>query len=252
VGTDLTTVEITLVVAAVFAGALVKSLTGMGFPLVAIPVMTLFLPTPTAVAVIAIPNAVQNLILVVQHRSARDGAVRLVPFCLAGVAGAALGAIVLSSAPEVIVRAALTVMLGVYLATNVVAPDIRVTPERAAVWTPPVGFVAGTFQGAIGISGPVVGTWHHGLRLGQEAFVFSVASVFAITGITQATVLGVRGELDGRLLVSLGLTVVMLVSVPIGGRLRRRLSVDRFRKVVLWLLTASCVSLTVDLIGRLA
>ena len=248
--TDLTSIEIALVVAAVFAGALVKSVTGMGFPLVAIPVMTLFLPTPTAVAVIAIPNAIQNMILVGQYRAARDQTRHLPVFCAAGIGGAVLGAFALSTVPEVIVRGVLAAMLAAYLLTVVLTPELHIPDRAVRPWSIPVGFAAGVFQGGIGISGPVVGTWHHGLRLTQQGFVLSVATVFMLTGTTQATVLGIRGELDGRLLVALGLTAVMFATLPIGARLRERLSVERFRTAVLVLLAVSCASLVADLVGR--
>lgn len=248
--TDLTTLEIALVVVAVFGGALVKSVTGMGLPLVAIPVMTLFLPTTTAVAVIAIPNIVQNVILVVQHRGARGATRHLLAFCAAGIPGAVLGAFALVTVPEWIIRAALALMLLAYLLTVSTAPELHIPDRRVGTWSSPVGFVAGLFQGAIGISGPVVGTWHHGLRLAQDAFVLSVATVFTLTGAAQVSVLAARGEFDGRLLVALGLTVVMLATLPLGARLRRRLSVDRFRTVVLVLLALSCASLVADLIAR--
>ncbi len=247
---DLTTTEIVLVVVAVFAGALVKSVTGMGFPLVAIPIITLFLPTPTAVAIIAVPNAVQNVILAVGHRGARSGTRHLLAFCSTGVVGAVIGAFALGTVDEVYLRIALTLMLGVYLVTVVATPHVEIPERQVARWAPPVGFVGGLFQGAIGISGPVVGTWHHGLRLTQDAFVLSVATVFALTGSTQAVVLGIRGELDGRLLVALGLTAVMLMTLPLGTRLRRALSVERFRNVVLVLLALSWVTLVADLVGR--
>jgi uncharacterized protein len=250
VHTDLSNVEIALVVAAVFAGALVKSITGMGFPLVAIPVLTLFLPTPTAVAIIAIPNLVQNAMLVVQHRSAWPRTRHLVVFCAAGIPGAVLGAFALVTVHEVIVRSTLAVMLAVYLLTATARPDLRVPDHRVRSYSAPVGFTAGVFQGGIGISGPVVGTWHHGLRLAQDAFVLSIATAFTLTGATQVAVLGVRGEFEGRYAVALGLTVIMLVTLPIGAHLRARLSVDRFRTFVLVLLGASLVSLVADLVRR--
>lgn len=249
---DLTALEITLVVVAVLAGALVKSVTGMGFPLVAIPVMSLFLPTPTAVAVIAIPNVVQNVILVAQHRTAWPETRHLARFCAAGVPGAVLGSIALVTVPEVVVRSALVAMLTAYLITTVVAPELRLPDRRVRAWSVPVGFGAGVFQGGIGISGPVVGTWHHGLHLRQDAFVVSVATVFSLTGAAQTSVLAARGQLDGRLLVSIVLTAIVLATLPVGVRLRRRLSVERFRTVVLVLLGISLVSLVFDLIGRLS
>ena len=249
--TDLTGLEVVLVIASVFAGALVKSVTGMGFPLVAIPVMTLFLPTPVAVAVIALPNIAQNLVLVVRHRSAWRRTRSVAVFCAAGVPGAVIGAIALGSVPESVVRGVLIVALGAYLATTIATPDFRISDARAVRWSGPAGFLAGVFQGCIGISGPVVGTWYHGMRLTQDGFVLSVATVFSLTGIAQASVLGARGEFDGRLLVALALTVVVFATVPIGEAIRKRISVDRFRTIVLWLLAGSGASLIVDLVRRL-
>lgn len=248
--TDLTTFEIAIVVAAVFAGALVKSVTGLGFPLVAIPVMTLFLPTPTAVAVIAIPNLLQNVVLVAQHRTAWSGTRHLLLFCGAGIPGAILGALALVTVPEVYIRAVLTAMLAAYLVTVASSTDVRIPDGLVRRWSGPIGFLAGLFQGGIGISGPIVATWHHGLHLSQHAFVLSIAAVFTLTGAAQVTVLGASGELDGRLLVALALTMVMFVTVPIGARLRRRLSGDGFRTVIVIILAGSCISLAIDLVAR--
>lgn len=245
---DLTTLQICLVVAAVFAGAFVKSVTGMGFPLVAIPIMTLFLPTPTAVAVIALPNVVQNAVLVVQHRDAVTERRHLARFCGAGIVGAVVGAAALTTVPEIAVESVLVAMLLAYLVTVLRTPEFRITPERSGRWSAPVGFVSGLFQGGIGISGPAVGTWHHGLRLSQAGFMFSIATVFSLTGLAQVTVLGVRGALDGRWLVSIGLTGVMFVTLPLGTRLRRRLSAEAFRSLVLVVLAGSCLSLVVELV----
>ncbi len=67
---DVTGVEIAIALVAVLVGALTKSVTGMGFPLVAIPVISLFVSVEDAVVVIALPNVVMNLVLCLGVRSA--------------------------------------------------------------------------------------------------------------------------------------------------------------------------------------
>lgn len=246
----MTGTEITIVITAFTLGAMVKSITGMGLPLVAVPIMTLFMPTETAVAVVAIPNAVQNLALVISHRSARSSTRNLLAFCAVGVGGAALGAISLSHVDEWILQLALVVMVAAYLISAVLHPNFEITSAVERWWTAPVAFVGGIFQGAIGISGPVVATWHHGLRLTQNAFVFSIASVFLITGTTQVSVLAFQGKLDGRLLVSLLLIVIVMVTVPIGRRLRDRLPIETFRRLILLLLAVSGTGIAADLLRQ--
>jgi uncharacterized membrane protein YfcA len=241
--------EIAIVVTAVLAGALVKSITGMGLPLVSIPIMALFVPTETAVVVIAIPNATQNLLLAVRHRDAPRESRHLAIFCASGVLGAAVGALSLGLVADRVTRLVLATMVATYVVTSLFAPRVRLGERGERYGTVPVGALAGLFQGGIGISGPVVASWHHGLRLSSDAFVFSVATVFLITGVTQAAVLAARGLFDGRILVSILLTALVLSTVPIGDRLRSRLTVDTFRRLVLVLLAGSCVALVADLVA---
>jgi hypothetical protein len=78
--------------------------------------------------------------------------------------------------------------------------------------------------------------------------VFSIATAFGLIGIVQTITLAARGHLEGRLLVSLLISVIVLSSVPFGPPLRRRLSGAAFDRAVLVLVIASCISLTVDII----
>jgi uncharacterized membrane protein YfcA len=243
--------EIAIVVAAVLLGALVKSITGMGLPLVAIPIMALFVSTETAVAVMAIPNVAQNLVLAVRHRHARHESRRLLQFCGASVIGAGVGALSLGLVADWVTRLVLVTMVAGYIVTTLVAPDVRIGDERERRAAAPLGLLAGVFQGGIGISGPIVGSWFHGLRLSADAFVFSISTAFLIAGATQSVVFGVRGTLDGRITVSVLLSVLVVATIPLGSRLRRRLSIETFRRLVLLLLAGSCAGMTVDLIGQL-
>ena len=102
------------------------------------------------------------------------------------------------------------------------------------------------------MSGPVVAAWHQGLRLPRDAFVFSIATAFGLIGTTQTITLAVNGHLEGRVLVSLAISAVVLISVPIGPPLRRRLSGAAFDRAVIGLVLASCISLTVDIVISLA
>jgi len=242
-GTDLA-----VVVVAVLVGGLVKSITGMGLPLVAIPIMTMFMPTETAVAVLAMPNVAQNVVLVYKFRQWRTSVGRLPMFCLAGVVGALAGAYVLDVVGERVLQLALLIMVAGYLVSTFTHPHFEIDERAERVGTIPVGALSGLFQGAIGISGPIVGTWHHGLKLHRDAFVFSIATVFTLTGTAQSVVLGVQGKYANRWGAIAVVAVIVLITVPIGSRLRTRLPAEWFERMVLVLLAVSCVSIVVDLV----
>lgn len=242
-GTDLV-----VVVAAVLVGGLVKSITGMGLPLVAIPIMTMFMPTETAVAVLAMPNVAQNVVLVYQFRQWRTSVRRLPTFCAAGVLGALAGAYALDVVGERVLQFALLIMVAGYLVSTITHPHFEIDDHTERVGTVPVGALSGLFQGAIGISGPIVGTWHHGLKLHRDAFVFSIATVFTLTGAAQSVVLGVQGKFTNRWGAIAVVAVIVLITVPIGSHLRTRLPEQWFHRMVLGLLGLSCISIVIDLV----
>ncbi len=245
----MTATEIAVIIAAVLVGSLVKSVTGMGFPIIAVPIMSLYTGPATAIAVIAIPNAAQNLGIAWSHRHARAETEGLLVFCGVGVLGAVAGALTLGVVPEDLTSAVLVVAITAWVLQTLRRPDLVVRPERRSLANPLAGALAGIFQGAAGISGPVVAAWHHGLRLSREAFILSIATAFLLTGTAQIAVLGARGELSGRLGVSAVLTIIVLGTIPIGSRLRDRLSGPAFERLVLVMVAASGLGLLVDILS---
>ena len=61
--------------------------------------------------------------------------------------------------------------------------------------------------------------------------------------------LAVRGDLDGRLGVSALLTVIVLATIPVGARLRSRLSGPTFERLVLALVAGSGIGILVDILS---
>ena len=237
--------EFAAVAAAVLAGSLVKSVTGVGLPIIAIPVMSLFIPVEEAVVIIAIPNAVMNLVLLVNVRHAAGDTHHLVVFNGAGVVGAVVGTFVLVSVSEEPLMIGLALVVLAYVATQARRGDGgHLDPAASRRWAPPVGFAGGVMQGAIGISGPVVASWAHAHRLPRDAYVFSVTVSFLLSGTTQIVVLGASGRLSGEpLALGLAAIVPILATVPLGARIRARLAGSVFDRIVLTLLSVSAAAL---------
>ena len=244
----MSTADLLIVGVAVVLGALVKSVTGMGLPLIALPIISSFVSPETGIAVLAIPAIVQNVGIVATNWHARSHTRGLLSFCLAGGVGVVLGTLSLGAVPEQVTLIALNATIISWLYQRLRNPDHRVSHDKERTYSPIAGVIAGVFQGGSGVSGPVVAAWHQALRLPRDAFVFSIATAFGLIGIVQTITLAARGHLEGRLLVSLLISVIVLSSVPFGPPLRRRLSGAAFDRAVLVIVIASCISLTVDII----
>ena len=241
--------ELAIVLAAVVLGSVVKAVTGMGLPIIAIPVAATFVDLETAVVVLALPNALANGVLALGEREHLRETRDLPVLAVTGVVGAIVGAVAFVRLPPEPLVAVLVSSIVIYVVAFFVAPDLRTGPERSRRLAPAVGFVAGAFQGAIGISGPIVGSWIHSYRLPRGAHILSVTTLFLLSGTTQLVVLTADGRLAGRLGATLLACIPVLASIPVGRRLRDRVSTRGFDLAVVAMLLVSVVALVARQVG---
>jgi uncharacterized membrane protein YfcA len=235
--------ELAIVLVAVIIGAIAKAVTGMGLPLIAIPIASLFVDVDDAIVVIAFPNMLANAFLAGRERSSYAETRDLPTLAIAGVVGAVAGTLLLVNIPETpLVVAVIVAILG-YVVLFFAHPEFRVGPTQSKRLAPIVGGVAGVFQGAVGISGPIVGSWIHSYRLARGAHILSVTSLFFITGLAQLVVLIGSGELSGRVAATLLACIPVFAAIPIGTRLRNSVSVRGFDLAIVGMLCVSAVAL---------
>ena len=238
--------ELAIVLVAVVIGAIAKAITGMGLPLIAIPIASLFVDVDDAIVVIAFPNVLANAFLAARERSSYPETRDLPTLAIAGVVGAVAGTLLLVNIPETpLVIAVIAAILG-YVVLFFAHPEFRVGPARSKRLAPVVGGVAGVFQGAVGISGPIVGSWIHSYRLPRGAHILSVTSLFFITGSAQLIVLISSGELSGRVVATLLACIPVFAAIPIGTRLRNSVSVCGFDLAIVGMLCISALALSLQ------
>lgn len=245
----MTTSQLTVIVLASAAGALVKGVTGLGYPVLAVPLIALVIGIEDAVVIVALPNLAANVYLCWEAREHRDGARdlgRLVGF---GALGAVVGTVALVNLPELPLRIALALTIAYFVVQFLRHPELRVDRATATRWSPVAGTVIGVMQGSVGVSGPVVATWLHGYRLPKETYVFSITLIFGVTGAVQIATLGGQGQFTGdRLLAAAAAAVPVAVCIPLGVRLRQRLAGPAFERAVLAVLVVSAISLVAEVL----
>lgn len=237
--------ELAIVLAAVVLGSTVKAITGMGLPLISIPIAALFVDLDDAVVTIAFANVLANAVLSFRERSHVHETRDLPVLAFAGIFGAVIGTVAFVNLPDEPLVIMLIVAIVAYVVHFFARPDFRVEPSRSKQLSPLVGGAAGLFQGAIGISGPIVGSWIHSYRLPRGAHILSVTSLFLVGGAAQFAVLVGTGQLSGRVIASLLACVPVLAAIPIGTRLRDRVSSTGFDRAIIAMLLVSIVALTI-------
>ncbi len=238
--------DLTVILVASAAGMFVKSVTGMGYPLFAIPLISLAVGVEHAVVIVSIPNAVANALLCWQARAGRSDSRDLLRLGSAGVLGAILGTTALVTLPEWPLLLLLVLAIAVFVLQFWRAKDRQISAHTSRRWSPLVGALAGLMQGAVGVSGPVVAAWLHGYRLERNAQVFSVTLLFLVSGVAQIVFLASSGAYTReRITVAALVLIPVLVMIPIGTRVRNRLSGPGFDRAILGVLAVSAIALLV-------
>jgi uncharacterized protein len=239
--------EFAVVLLASFAGALVKAVTGLGYPVIAVPLIAMAIGVEEAVVLVALPNLAANAFLCWESRDARPQTRDLGVLVVFGVVGAVVGTVALVRLPNEPLLVGLAVMVLVFVVVFLRHPQLTIHHSTARRGAPFVGTAIGLAQGAVGVSGPVVATWIHGYRLPPRAYVHAVTFIFGVTGFAQIVVLAVQGQFTvARLGGVLAASVAVGAATPIGLRLRSRLAGPTFERVVLAVLGVSAISLLVE------
>jgi uncharacterized protein len=174
-----------LVGAALLLAAFVKGATGLGFPLIATPMLALLLDIRTAVVVLILPN-----ILMDSAQTLRDGwpsevLRRFSSLIIPTIVGVFLGTTVLVKTPLWILNFSLGVMVIVFVVSNLLKFDFIVTPRAEKILSPISGFISGFLNGMTNAAGPTLAIYLYSLKLEKRAFVKTIATIFMVTKLSQ-------------------------------------------------------------------
>lgn len=233
---DLDIQTIALLTAALGAGAIVKGATGLGLPLVALPLLATVVGLQQAIGILVIPLIITNAYQVWAYQAARSGVgLAFLPrFLIGGFFGIAIGTWALGTFPERQLEIALGVMLYAYIGLRFVKPDFSLTQSAAVRIGAPVGLAAGILQGATGIAAPIFVTFLHALGLARSASVFAVSVIFLGFSTSHFAALIIAGIYRADwILLSLFALVPIVALMPVGEWLGRRASPETFGKMIL-------------------
>jgi uncharacterized membrane protein YfcA len=237
---------------AIGIGSLAKGMTGVGLPILAVPVLASFTSVEEAVVLMVLPGIAANGWLVITHRKwavLRDHR----GFLLLGLAGGFLGTWLLSFLDDHWLKLILAIWLGVYLLQYFSRRSYdRYFSGRGGL-APLLGIAAGTIQGASGISAPIVAPYFHANGLVRETYAFATAFTFLLFSAAQITAMS-RLELLTPERLSIGLIVVVptLLFTQLGIRWSRSFSERAFHNILLALFVAMEFKLVIDILRSIS
>lgn len=217
----------------IFAAMLVRTLTGFGSALLAVPLLSILLGAKYAVPFIMIYECLINLmILGIERRRLGSDLAGAWPLMLAGLAGVPIGAEVLMAASDQLLKGGMGVALIVF--SILLLRDLGPKLPRGGIASAASGLLAGFLGGSTGLPGPPIALLLRGQGFEKGEFrrvivLFLTAVDFAAFGYFLWAGLIDREMLD----TSLFFLPAMVLGFLAGGRAFGRVDEGSFRRLTL-------------------
>jgi len=231
------------VAATFFLAGIVKGVTGMGLPTVAMGILGWVVSPLTAAALLLVPSFVTNACQLLSGPSFGSLLIRFWPMMLTVALGTIAGSAMLTSGDTDMTTAALGIILVVYASYTLVARPLRVPLRWERTLEPMVGAATGLITGGTGVFVIPAVPYLQSLGLSKEELVQALGLSFTVSTIALAIGLGWHGRAFGAIWLASSLSVIpALIGIAAGQLIRKRISPSAFRRV--FLLGLFCLGLS--------
>lgn len=222
---------IAIVVATFFVAGVVKGVTGMGLPTVAMGVLGALLSPVSAAALLLIPSFITNVWQLASGPALKPLVIRLWPMMTTIIIGAVAGSAVIARGDARHTTLALGVALIVYAAYTLLARPLRVAAGTERYLSPLIGAVTGVATGATGVFVIPAVPYIQALDLERDELVQALGLSFTVSTVALAVGLAWHGALPAADLAMSGLALVpALIGMSVGQVIRQRISPTVFRR----------------------
>ncbi|MFQ5930613.1 MAG: sulfite exporter TauE/SafE family protein [Acidobacteriota bacterium] len=235
-----------LVGAILLLAAYVKGTTGMGFPLIATPVVALLLDIRTAITILIVPNIVMDATQILRRSFPTEIFRRFGWMLCLNVFGVFLGTKFLVALPLWILNLILGIVVLAFVASNLFRLDSQIAPRLEGILSPLVGFVGGFIMGMTNAGGPAFAIYLYSLRLPKTDFIKSISTIFIVNKVSQLIAVSTWDLLTpSALRLSLVVTLYILLGFYLGLKSQDRVNQKTFNRVLLSLMFVFGVALMV-------
>lgn len=227
----------------VFFAALMQSLSGFGFALVVMPLLTLTLGLATAVPLVALIALTLYAVNLLRYRQSLNLS-ELKRLALAAALGVPVGLWVVASAPETAVKFFLGLLLIGYALYAFLNPTLAFTVPTS--WGYGVGFIAGCLGGAYNVPGPPVIVYGSLRQWPRDEFRAVLQALFLLQGMLVVLGHGLAGRMTTAVFTFYLVAIpALFLGILTAARLDAKINKAQFRRLVTGLIFVLGVSLVI-------
>lgn len=240
-----TTAQLIVVGSAVFIAAIMQIIAGFGFALLGLPLMTLVIDPKIAVVVTALTGVLVTSWQAIRSRADADR-VLVRRLTTAAYVGMPFGLLVFIEVNDDVLR----LLLGIAVLLAVVMLALRLNMHHAGPrFDYAAGFVSGVLNTSLSTNGPPLVFSLQARQLSAVTFRATITMVFALSNILGLSLFVASGRVTRDGLVASAITIpAMILGQAIGFPLRKHVHGERFRYLVLVLMTGAAISAIVNVV----
>lgn len=223
--------EIIIVAATFFLAGIVKGVTGMGLPTVAMGVLGLFMPPVVAAGLLILPSFITNIWQLLAGPDFRAIVARLWPMMIAITVGTLIGIRLMTSGTGVWTTSALGLCLAGYAAYSLFAKPFAIPAKLEPKLSPAVGLATGFLTGGTGIFVVPAVPYIQSLGFNRDDLVQALGLSFTVSTIALAAGLASQDAFRVEHLSLSALAVLpALLGMWLGQKIRNIVSPATFRR----------------------
>ncbi len=235
---------IAIAVVAFLCGGFVKGATGVGLPLVALPIMSFAFSVPESVALMTVPILASNIVQAFSGGRFVYTFRRFWPMLLSLLVTMTFTVKLLAVADPRLLSGFLGGILLISVAAMLFQPEFHLKTRREAWWSAGVGVVGGITGGLTSLYGLPIIHYLLGLRLDRATFVSCIAVIYVCgSAALMALLAGYKVLGAQEALLSVFATLPVGIGMLLGNFLGTHMSERRFRLAVLVLMAAASLNL---------
>jgi uncharacterized membrane protein YfcA len=224
-------IVIAIIAVMLFAG-LIHGTLGLGFPMVATPMLATMMDVRSAILITLLPTIAINIASIVNNKSSLASTKPFLPLVLFALLGSMLGASILAITDPAPFRIVLAGLILLYLWNRIRIPKQWLL-DNAMLAMAVFGIIAGISAGTTNVMVAVLIIYFMSLDTPRSTLVPALNSCFLVGKISQIVVLSIAGLVSISLLLeTTPLAFAAVVALLLGQRLQSRIQVSTYQTIL--------------------
>src|SRR4051812_2200982 len=225
---------IAAVACSLILAGLLKGIIGVGMPVVALPVLSLFIDIKSAAMLLTMPLIFSNVPQALEGGKTGRCLMQLMPVFLGMIPGLFLGVQLLLAVDSNVAKIIAGLVLMGVGGVTLLAPKLQLQSRLVLPTGITFGFFGGILGGVAAMSGPLVFIFLLAKGLRGQAFTKEASLYLVASAGLLAILLTASREFSWRdALVSTTATLPVILGMYVGQRIRDKIAPETFRKLVL-------------------